>query len=218
MGLGVLVWRLLHGQQRTDLLLYIGLGFVFPLAGLILLKVPLYHNLRQVLFLLPAMFMFAAFALELVFNKMTKGWARVLLIVVLALPGIYSNIRLYPYEYVYYNSLVGGPAGVQNRYELDYWRISLREAALGLNELAPQGSKILVPRSAGMFDEYSRSDLFIDKAALDTLCTNNQFDYAVQVARWAAWDLYPDAKTVIAIERDGAVIATIKAVKNAPVK
>lgn len=209
-GFGVLSWQLLRSRVRTDLLLYIGLGFVLPLAGLILLNVSLYHNLRQVLFLIPAMFMLAAFALDLAFSKLTRSWTRILLIAILALPGIYFSIKLYPYEYVYYNSLIGGPAGAQNRYELDYWRISLRETAVALNELAPHGSKILVTRSAGIFDEYSRSDLFIDKATEDTLSPDSKFDYVVQVSRWDAWDLYPDAKVIYSIQRAGVTLATIK--------
>lgn len=210
MGLGVLGWRLLHGQVRTDLLLYISLGFALPLAGLILLNVPLYHNLRQVLFLIPAMFILAAFTLDLIFSKLTPSWGRVLVLAAIALPGVYSSIKLYPYEYVYYNSLIGGPAGAQNRYEMDYWRISLREAAIELNEIAPHGAKIVVTRSAGIFDEYSRPDLFIDKATEDSLNPDSNFDYVVQVARWDAWDVYPDARVIYSIERDGAILATIK--------
>ncbi len=217
-GLSVLTWRLLHSRLRTDLLLYIGLGFAFPLFGLILLNSPLYHNFRQVLFLIPPIFMIAAFALELVFNKITQSWVRVLLIAAIALPGIYSSLRLYPYEYVYYNSLVGGPAGVRNRYELDYWRTSLHEAALELNELAPHGAKIVIAGAAGLFNKYARSDLVVDTLTSHTFDLNGEYDYAVQLARWQNFDIYPDAKNVILIERDGAVLATVKAVKNASVK
>ena len=217
-GICILGWQLLHDSLRTDFLLYIGLGFAFPLCGLILLNSPLYHNFRQALFLIPAMFMLAAPALELIFNKLTQNWARVLLIVAVALPGVYSTVKLYPYEYVYYNSLVGGPAGVRNRFELDYWRISLREMALKLNGFAPQRSTIVVTRSAGLFARYARPDLVVDKIINSTLDLNSGYDYVVQVARWQAWDLYPDVKDVVSIERDGAVLATAKAVQNASVK
>jgi len=217
-GLGVLGWRILHGRLRTDLLLYIGLGFAFPMLGLILLNSPLYHNFRQTLFLIPAMFMLAAITLELVFSKMTQSWARVLLIGAIALPGVYYSVKLYPYEYVYYNSLVGGPAGARNRYELDYWRISLREAALELNELAPPGATIIVTRSAGLFARYARPDLVVDKIINSILDLNSGYDYVVQLARGKAWDRYPDLKNVVIIERDGAVLVTAKAVKNAGVK
>ena len=136
----------------------------------------------------------------------------------MAFPGIYSSAKLYPYEYVYYNSLVGGPAGVANRYELDYWRISLREAALELNELAPAEATIVVTRSAGLFARYARPDLLVDKPINSTLDLNGGYDYVVQVARWQAWDLYPDSKDVVLIKRAGAVLATAKAVRNASLK
>src|SRR6185503_5116288 len=123
-GLGVLAWRLLRDRVRTNLLLYISLGFAFPLFAVIVLNSPLYHNFRQVLFLIPAMVMLTAPALDLLFSKVRQSWARVLLIAALAMPGISSSARLHPYEYIYYNSLVGGPAGALDRYELDYWRIS----------------------------------------------------------------------------------------------
>ena len=149
-GLGILVWRLLRDRIRTDLLLYIGLGFALPLFGLIVLRPPLYNNFRQILFLIPAMTLSAGFAFELVFSKLSQSWARILLIIAIALPGIYSSAKLYPYEYIYYNSLVGGTRGAQDRYELDYFRISLREAAVELNEIAPHEATIVVTRSAGV--------------------------------------------------------------------
>jgi len=217
-GLGILGWQLMRSRLRTDLLLYIGLGFAFPLFGLILLNAPLYNNFRQALFLAPAIFMLAALALEQFFSKITQSWARMLLIAAIALPGVYSTLKLYPYEYVYYNSLVGGPAGVRDRYELDYWRISLREAALEMNELAPRGATIIVTRSAGLFARYARPDLVIDKVINSTLDLNNGYDYLVQVARWQAWDLHPEVKDVILIQRDGTLLATAKDMKNSSVK
>ena len=217
-GIGVLGWRLLRSRLRSDLLLYIVLGFAFPMLGLVLLNSPLYHNFRQVLFLIPALFMLAAFTLELIFSKMTHSWARVLLIAAIALPGVYSSVRLYPYEYVYYNSLVGGTANVHNRYELDYWRLSLREVALELNKIAPYGSTILVTDGAGIFVRYARPDLVVDKPINSILDPNEGYDYIVQLSRWEVWEQYPDVKNVVTIERNGAVLATAKALKNVSVK
>lgn len=217
-GLGLLAWRLLRGHIRTDLLLYIGIGFGFPLLGLILLSSPLYHNFRQALFLIPAMVMLAALPLELAFKGLAQHWARILVILVIALPGIVSTIKLYPYEYVYYNSFVGGLAGARDRYELDYWRISLREMALEMNKIAPTESKIVVTRSAGLFARYSRPDLVVDKVINSILDLNKGYDYIVQVNRWQRSDLYPDVSNVIVIQREGTVLATAKDVKQASVK
>ena len=214
-GLCILSWRLLRNRLRTDLLLYVGLGFILPLLGLMLLNPTLYHNFRQALFLIPPMFLLAAFTLEWVFRRINKSLARIVLIAMLALPGIYSSAKLFPYEYVYYNSLVGGLGGAPNRYELDYWRISLREVALELNRIAPPGAIIVVTRSAGLFVEYARPDLVVDKVIDSTLDPSYGYDYVVQVARWDRWDLYPEVKNVVTIERDDVALATAKDVRNA---
>jgi len=218
LGLGILVWQLLRGRIRTDLLLYIGLGFAFPLFGLILLNSPLYNNFRQTLFLVPAMFMLAAPALELALSRIAQSWARVLLIAVIALPGVISTVKLYPYEYVYYNSLVGGPAGALKRYELDYWRISLREMALELNEVARPDALVVVTRSAGLLARYTRPDLVVDKPINSILDLDHGYDYIVQVTRGKIAPMYPEISNLVVIERDGTVLATAKDVKNVSAK
>jgi hypothetical protein len=208
-GLGLLIWQLLHRGVRTDLLLYISLGFALPLIGMIFLNATLYNNFRQALFLIPALLMISALALQLLFSKISPRWVRVLLILLLALPGIASTVTLYPYEYVYYNLLVGGPAGAAHRYELDYWRISLREMALELNQVAPSGSLIVVTRSAGLFAKYARPDLVVDKPINSISDLEKGYDYLIQVTREGR-DLYPEVPSMIVIERAGAVIATAK--------
>jgi hypothetical protein len=213
-GLGLFTWNLFRSRLRTDLLLYISLGFALPLFALMLLSPTLYHNFRQALFLIPAMFLLAAFTLELVLNKIPRNWARIVLIAALALPGIYSTAKLYPYEYVYYNSLVGGAVGAAHRYELDYWRISLREMALELNKVAAPESLIVVTRSAGLLARYTRPDLVIDKPINSILDLEHGYDYIVHVTRGQGGDLYPEVESLIAIERDGVVLVTAKYVRG----
>src|ERR1041384_5517648 len=69
---------------------------------------------------------------------------RLLLLVVLAFPGLYAIVRLHPYEYIYYNSFVGGIRGADGHFELDYWRTSLPNLALELNNFAVPHSKVVV--------------------------------------------------------------------------
>jgi hypothetical protein len=213
-GMVMLIWRLLRDRIPAGLLSYIGLGFAFPLLGLIALRSPLYHNFRQVLFMVPAMAMLASFALELVFKKVNQDWIRVSLIAALVLPGVYSTVKLYPYEYVYYNSLVGGPAGALKRYEMDYWRISLREMALKMNGVARPGAVVVVTRSAGLFARYARPDLVVDKPVNSILDLEGGYDYIIHVTRGKGGDLYPEVEELLVIERDGAVLATAKDVKD----
>ena len=61
---------------------------------------------------------------------MSRPLALVLALTVVAMAadiGV-NLIRLYPYEYVYYNRLAGGVGGAVDRYELEYWGTSYREA------------------------------------------------------------------------------------------
>ena len=41
-------------------------------------------------------------------------------------------VYLHPYEYVYFNQLIGGTRGAEERFETDYWATSYREAAVRL--------------------------------------------------------------------------------------
>lgn len=217
-GAVILGVTLLRDRVRTDLVLYLSFGFALPLFALVMLNSPLYHNFRQVLFVVPPIFITAAFALELLFRKVPVNWMRVLLIVVIAVPGVYSSMKLYPYQYVYYNSFVGGTAGVQDRFELDYWRTSLREAAMHLNEVAPQQAKVIIVGSAALFNSYARPDLFVETVNSSSQDLNGGYDYSVQLSRIQAWDIYPSAKIEYLIERNGAVLATIRSVQDASYK
>lgn len=214
-GMSVLGYFLLRERIRADLIIYLSLGFALPLLALILLNSPLYHNFRQVLFLVPPIFVTAAFALELLFRKVSTPWIRVVLIMLLAAPGIYSSVKLYPYQYVYYNSFVGGTASVQDRFELDYWRTALREAAVHLNQVAPAGAKIIISGSAALFNSYARPDLFVETVNSSTQDLDGGYDYSVQLSRWQRWNIYPNAEIEFSIERNGAVLATVRSVRQA---
>ena len=40
--------------------------------------------------------------------------------------------RLHPYEYTHFNRIAGGVEGARDRYMLDYWALSFKQASLGL--------------------------------------------------------------------------------------
>ena len=54
-----------------------------------------------------------------------------LLLAGLALPTI-EMARLHPYEYTYFNSASGGARAARERYMLDYWGLSLKQASQAL--------------------------------------------------------------------------------------
>lgn len=106
-GLAIFV----HFVQRRGLDLGLAaiplLWFLAPMGGVLLLHPSMYDNFRQFLFILPPLFLFAAMAVEVVFRHLrTSLWKGAFCLAVL-LPGIMAGAWLHPYEYVYYNALVG---------------------------------------------------------------------------------------------------------------
>jgi hypothetical protein len=187
------------------LLIAAGVWFVLPLIGLVASRAPLYDNFRQVLFILPPVFMMAGYA----FSKINSPVARATLIGLCVLPGIVAGIRLHPYEYVYYNQFIGGEAGAFRRFEMDYWGISYREAAQYLDRTAQPGDSVWVEGPTHLLQVYIRPDLKIYSSYEPERAEH--YDYVVALTRYDL-DLrsYPDAPVIHAIQREGALLTVIK--------
>ncbi|GAB1470891.1 hypothetical protein MASR2M66_17690 [Chloroflexota bacterium] len=181
------------------------LWFVVPLLMFIFMRVALYDNFRQILFILPPIFLMAGVAFEAVKNVKLQT----ALIALSLLPGVIGIVSLHPYEYIYYNQFVGGVHGVVNRFETDYWATSYREAAEYVNEAAPPNADIWVEGPAHLFSLFAREDLKVYSSG--ETARAESYDYVVTFTRYG-FDktIYSDAVTVHEIIRDGAVLTVIK--------
>jgi hypothetical protein len=72
----------------------------------------LYDNFRQIFFILPPIFLMAGVALEAIKNV---KWQAALIVICL-LPSAFGIVSLHPYEYMYYNSFVGGVSGADGTF------------------------------------------------------------------------------------------------------
>lgn len=192
-------------KKKRTLLEVVLLWFVIPLLAFIFMRVALYDNFRQILFILPPIFFMAGVAFEAIKNV---KWQAALIVVSL-LPGMIGIITLHPYEYIYYNQFVGGVNGAKDRFEMDYWAISYREAAEVVNEMASPNADIWVEGPAQLFSLFSREDLKIYSSG--ELDRAESYEYVVTFTRYNFDEtVYPDAEIVHRIERDGAVLTVIK--------
>lgn len=192
--------------QKSSLLELTLIWFVIPVLGFILFQTPIYDNFRQLLFLLPPVFLMAG----VVFSSIKRPVLQVLLIALVVLPGILDGIRLHPYEYVYYNRFVGGVSGAQDRFELDYWATSYREAAEFVNSVAPGNSVVWVEGPAHIFRSYARKDLKV-LDALDPTVEYPEY-YAVALMRYNLDELVsPGTETIHTVSVEGAPLTVIKA-------
>jgi hypothetical protein len=134
--------RLAGARRPPDAGLLLVLASVLVPLAIVLLGHPvLYDAARHFLFLLPPLAVLAALSAEALIDRLTRvrppwrlwllGLAAAAGLALGSLP-VAEMLRLHPYEYVYFNGLVGGLRGASGRFELDYWGHSLREATLGL--------------------------------------------------------------------------------------
>jgi hypothetical protein len=208
-GLLAVAWKLVKKQAALELLLLCLAWFGLPVGTAIFGRPYLYDNFRQVLFALPPLFLLAGLGLEALFERVNRPWAQSILLVLALAPGLAGIVSLYPYPYIYYNSLAGGTGGAFRQYETDYWGTSFREVAGYLNQNAPPGAEVIVWGQPTILWRYTRPDIHVYNSreahqpsgafyALAT--TRNDTDLAV----------YPHAPVVFQVEKGGAVLAVLR--------
>jgi 4-amino-4-deoxy-L-arabinose transferase-like glycosyltransferase len=138
-------WRLTarDGDRRLIVVL-IWIWLVAPIAAAVQGWVPIYNNFRHLLFGLPPAFLIMGYGARILFSIARRPLLRMGLVVAALAPGIVGIVRLHPYEYIYYNEIVGGVRGAEGVFDLDYWCTALREAMVEVNRVASPGDRILV--------------------------------------------------------------------------
>ncbi|HTP00776.1 MAG TPA: hypothetical protein VMJ64_05325 [Anaerolineales bacterium] len=205
-GLAILIYEAIRRNTRSRFLLALCLvWFILPFLGFVVTRSPLYDNFRQVIFILPPVFIVGA----VVFEKLRRPAWQAALIALVVLPGIVEGASLHPYEYIYYNRFIGGVQGAYRHYELDYWATSYREAADYLNRRAPANGTVWVEGPAQLIQLYARPDLKIFSTAESERA--DHYDYIVATTR-DNLDLttYPGATVVDTIQREDAGLTVIK--------
>jgi hypothetical protein len=109
-----------------------------PIAAIIVSHALLYDNFRHVLFTIPPLIVLSAAGVW-AFAKVFQNQLIHLVLVIAYIFGILTTIgdmrALHPYEYIYFNRLIaGGMERAKQRFEMDYWGTSFREAALWLKQ------------------------------------------------------------------------------------
>jgi len=204
-GLTVAIIGFVKKREYVELLVLALVWFFLPLAGFILLRAPLYDNFRQIFFILPPVFMLAS----VVFEKIKQTPLQMVLIALALLPGLIGILRLHPYEYMYYNTLIGGERGAFRRFELDYWGTSYREAAAWMNEFATPDANVWVDGPSHLLEMYLRDGFHLFSG--HEVERAEHYDYVVATTRYDL-DLtsYPNAEIVHRIEKNGVLLAVIK--------
>ncbi|MEM9461532.1 MAG: glycosyltransferase family 39 protein [Myxococcota bacterium] len=134
-------WRArLHGRTldptRRTVTLLLAAAILAPPAYAIVVRSIVYDGLRHFLFVVPPLTVVAAIAAVVVARRLARSPPRVAIPALTALGlcsaalsarSIEAMIRLHPYQYVYFNELVGGLPGADGNYDTDYYGTSYQE-------------------------------------------------------------------------------------------
>ncbi len=120
-------------QVRQRDITLVTLTVIFPLACQVIWDGPAFTGLRHFLFVIPALAVLAGIGLDAAVTALTTRSRVVALGGVVAITACFlwnavTLVELHPYEYLFYNPLVGGLQGASRRYVLDYWFDSMPEA------------------------------------------------------------------------------------------
>lgn len=161
-GLWAALVKIKKKQIDWRSLFTVALLFFLFFAYITLIKPPMYDGYRHFLFILPPIFILAGLGIQLILERSRPLWAQSLLLFVIAFPGIYSLISSHPYQYTYYNPLVGGTSGAFRRFETDYWLTCYKEAfQTGINSDPAQFPNIYVLRAPSIAEYYAAPQINI---------------------------------------------------------
>jgi 4-amino-4-deoxy-L-arabinose transferase-like glycosyltransferase len=213
-----------HRRHSTGAILVLWSWLILPPLLVIGMHSTVYDNARHLLFALPPLFIMGGLAFEWMFRRIHPPAVRGLIGLVACLPGLLAIAQLHPYEYIYYNEIVGGVGGAARRYELDYWGTGFRQAMEELNRIAPEGASVAVSGPLTSAWPFAREDLVLWKNP--RAAGTERPDFQIATSRWN-WDLdptqwhrlahadwWPEARVVWALERDGAPLVVIKELKH----
>ena len=123
--------------NRRAVLLLVALAAQLPLAVTIALRPAMYNGIRHFVFVLPPLAVLGGLAavslIEMAARRLRFApiAAALVLVAGVAVP-LVEMVRLHPYEYTDFNGLAGGVAGARDRYMLDYWGLSFKQASQAL--------------------------------------------------------------------------------------
>ncbi len=184
---------------------------LFPLLGFAVLRPVTYDGIRHFLFVLPPLAAVAAMGLDrfvAAARRMPMAARAALGTLVVAIGtshALYLH-EIHPYQYAYFNGLVGGMRGAAGRFELDYWGSSYREAALALRAIVATTAD--GPHTVFVCAEGSSAAPFL-APELEPTADDRAADFYIATTRLDC-DREYEGETVLTVARDGAVLAVVK--------
>jgi hypothetical protein len=198
---------------RRAALLAVLLAVIVPVVVMVAARPGIYNGIRHFVFVTPPLAVLGGLACAWLaprlerYGKAAMAAGALVFIAGIALP-VVEMVRLHPYQYTYFNTLVGGVPGARREFMVDYWGLSMTQAARELrstlaerHESPPAGKwKVWVcgPSPAvnvGLGPQFTTSG------------DPDGADFAIQLAEYYCTKL--DMPEMFDIKREGIVYARV---------
>ncbi|GGF73155.1 hypothetical protein GCM10007301_36200 [Azorhizobium oxalatiphilum] len=204
--------------RRARFVLILAAALV-PIMITVIMRPVMYNGIRHFVFVTPALALLGGAAVAWLVGQTAKaplvarGAVAAMLIGGFALP-VREFATLHPYQYTYYNHMVGGVKGADSLFMLDYWGLAFKQAAAELDEYVdkhrmslPQGRKYRVavcgPHNAAAEELGPR---------FETTYETQGADFALMLGEFYCADV--QAPIIGKIEREGVTYAKVYDVRG----
>src|SRR5712691_3798203 len=195
---------------RRAALLLLAVAAVLPIAIAVATRPAMYNGIRHFLFVTPPLAALGGFASGKLFAMLGRRGRAAFVAGTVALgvgflPPVIEFVRLHPYQYTHFNRIAGGIRNADERYMLDYWGLSFKQAGEALratlaarHETSGRPWKIAVcgPHPPAAVALGPGFDLTWDPAGAD---------FALMLGEFYCAEL--DAPVLVEIKREGVVYA-----------
>jgi hypothetical protein len=191
---------------------------VIPIISIYLFHSVLYNGWRHLFFIYPAIILFATrgfFSLHNWLSHMTGRRAEITILIILVLVvGLFEPIsflfRYHLYGTAYFNQLAGDPKTLRQRFELDYWGLSYKEAIDYILATDP-GDRIPIYMADVSGLDYINSELAPEqKSRLVVLDSpDNGARYFIGNYTFHPTDYYPSSRVYYSINVRGTEIIVV---------
>lgn len=200
------------GRRRIDVA-FIAFVAMFPVFCEMVTEGPAFTGMRHFLFVMPPLAVLSGIGFDALLRSL-QPWriARTVAVVALAAALTWNAallVRLHPYEYMFYNSLVGGLQGAERRYEMDYWVNMMPEAVQALqnylnlaHEKSPRTYTVGVCGERFSFENYADKRLQASPGWLEA-------DFYIAPTHMNC-DRLVEGRVIAKIERLGVTIGVVK--------
>jgi hypothetical protein len=192
--------------------------FFAPWIAVLVLRSVMFDEWRHLFFIYPALLIIALDGLQFIIASAKQRFSGPVRRAVLALVGAtvaagllepaFFMARNHPYEGVYFNQLVGGIRGAQDRFDLDYWGLSYRRT---LEYITRNDDRPVIRIYADNYSGLANAYILPEKEKSRLLYVDNlsAADYHVTNFRWVRHNAYAGEKMVFAVRVDGIPIAAV---------